>query len=79
MTRPLARSPVERGRRLMENRTRLVPGFISTNPRSTELDSLQQDFPPKSSQFGTCRPTKLDKIKNLHLEIQVSSLTLALG
>ena len=24
-------------------------------------------------------PTKLDKIKNLHLEIQVSSLTLALG
>ncbi len=57
MTRPLARSPIERGRRLMENRTRLVPGFISTNPRSTELDSLQQDFPPKSSQFGTCRPT----------------------
>ena len=24
-------------------------------------------------------PTKLDKIKNFHLEVQVSSLTLALG
>ena len=27
---------------------------------------LYQNLPPKSSQFGTCRPTKLDKIKKFH-------------
>ncbi len=32
-------------------------------------------FPAKSSQFGTCRPTKLDKIKNLHDSDRDGSVT----
>ena len=28
--------------------------------------TLQPDLPAKSSQFGTCRPTRLDEIKNFH-------------
>ena len=39
--------------------------------------------PPKPDIIGSIAvspsSTKLDKIKNLHIEIQVSSLTLALG
>ena len=40
-----------------------------------------QDYPQfkDSTVYRQVRPTKLDKIKNLHLEVQVSSLTLALG
>ena len=35
---------------------------------------LYQDLPPKSSQFGTCRPTKLDKIKNFRVALQAGSV-----
>ena len=38
--------------------------FTVETGQSTKLDSLYLDLPAKSSQFGTCRPTKLDKIKN---------------
>ena len=37
--------------------------------------SLYKDLPAKSSQFSTRRPTRLDKIKNLHLEDQARTLT----
>ena len=40
------------------------PPFNLTTP--TKPDLLYLDLPPKSSQFGTCRSTKLDKLKNLH-------------
>ena len=29
-----------------------------------DIDRLQRNLPPESSQYGTLRPTKLDKIKN---------------
>ena len=48
-------------------------------PRSpTKLDSLQQDLPAKSSQYGTLWPTKLDKIKNLFPEVQADRLAVSL-
>ena len=37
-------------------------------------DSLDDDFPAKSSRFSLGRPTTLDKIKNFHIVLQVSSV-----
>ena len=37
---------------------------------------LERDLPPKSSQYGTLRPTKLDKIDNLRFEVQRGALDL---
>ena len=36
----------------------------------TKPDSLNRDLPPESSQFGTCRPTKLGKIKSFRVEVR---------
>ncbi len=41
--------------------TRVIPG---SPPRVAR--ALQRHLPPKSSQYGTLWPTRLDKIKNLH-------------
>ena len=32
--------------------------------------SLYRDLPPESPQFGTCAPTKLDKIRNLYAGVR---------
>ena len=47
-----------------------------TKRRMTHLFS-NGDLPPKSSQYGTCRPTKLGKIKDLHAEVQAAVVGLA--
>ena len=39
--------------------------FLTSPSGPTKLDSLYLDLPPKSSQYGTLRPTKLHQIKNL--------------
>ena len=38
-------------------------------------DSLYQDLPAESSQYGTLWPTKLDKIKNLHHYLQSGTVS----
>ena len=35
---------------------------------------LDLNLPPESSQYGPLRPTKLDKIKNLHAEIHTGAV-----
>ena len=40
-------------------------------------DSLDKNLPAKSSQFSLVRPTRLDKIKNLHVEVQVGALDIS--
>ena len=54
---------------------RLTSNSNTALPRPTKPDSLYLDLPTKSSQFGTCRPTKLDKIKNLFHHLHFGSVT----
>ena len=55
----------------------LEDGTIHHPRRPTKPDSLYLDLPPKSSQFGTCRPTRLDKIKNFRFEVQLGAVSVA--
>ena len=52
------------GRASSRDRTKAREGLLRT-----ATGSLQPDLPPKSSQFGTCRPTRLDKIKSVYAEV----------
>ena len=36
--------------------------------------ALYKNLPAESSQYSTRRPTKLDKIKNFHLKVQVGAI-----
>ena len=58
-------------------------GTHSDFPIRTKLLGLRsaQDYPQfkDGTVYRQVRPTKLDKIKNLHIEIQASSLTWTLG
>ena len=46
------------------------PFMVALNLAAKVNGVLQRNLPAKSSQFGTLRPTKLDKIKNLSHQVR---------